>query len=140
MRILFALLTGLFIIACNNSAKKKDTIKDTAKEVIQMPETPVVPDTIFTGLGTEPFWSVYVINNNKIIFHPADGPDMSFPFVAAINVNNTTTKYISTTGNASIELIILKKDCNDGMSEQTYPYQVSLVVNKTKYAGCGRND
>ena len=140
MRILFALLGGLFIIACNNSARKKDTIKDTANEVIQMPKTPAVPDTIFTGLGTEPFWSVYVINNTKIIFHPADGPDVTVPFVAAVTVNNTTIKYNSTTGNSSIELIVIKKDCNDGMSELTYPYHVALVVNKTKYAGCGRKD
>ena len=54
MRLLPVFIIAIFVIACNNSAKKKEDTKDTAKQVVQMPET---PDTIFTGFGTEPFWS-----------------------------------------------------------------------------------
>jgi uncharacterized membrane protein len=75
-----------------------------------MPEPPATPDTIFTGFGTEPFWSVYVINNNKIVFHPADGPDVEVPFVTGTTNSSNTTKYISANSNASIELTIVKKN------------------------------
>ncbi|MEO6611984.1 MAG: hypothetical protein ABIT05_11645 [Chitinophagaceae bacterium] len=145
MRLLSILLFSLTIIACNNTAKKKKDlpadetgIKDTVKQEKQMPETIPVTDTVFTGLGTEPFWSVYVIANSKILFHPADGPDVEVPYTVPSAVNSATSVYSSTAGPASIELIITKKDCSDGMSEVTHPYSVTLSVNKTKYAGCGR--
>ena len=139
MRILSVFTIILLITACNNSATTKEDTKDTAKPVIQIPETPAMPDTIFTCFGTEPFWLVYVINNSKIIFHPADGPDVEVPYVAASVINNTT-KYSSAAGNASIELITIKKNCSDGMSEEIHPYEVTLRVNKTKYSGCGRKN
>ena len=139
MRILSFFTIILLITACNNSATTKEDTKDTAKPVIQIPETPAMPDTIFTCFGTEPFWLVYVINNSKIIFHPANGPDVEVPYVAASVINNTT-KYSSAAGNASIELITIKKNCSDGMSEEIHPYEVTLRVNKTKYSGCGRKN
>ena len=135
MRILSVFTIILLVAACNNSTTTKEDTKDTAKPVIQIPET---PDTVFTGFGTEPFWSVYVINNNKIVFHPADGPDVEVPYVAASVVDNNTNRYNASGSAATLELIITKKDCSDGMSEQTHPYTVTLSINKTKYTGCGR--
>ena len=135
MRILSVFTIILLVAACNNSTTTKEDTKDTAKPVIQIPET---PDTVFTGFGTEPFWSVYVINNNKIVFHPADGPDVEVPYVAASVVDNNTNRYNAPGSAATLELIITKKDCSDGMSEQTHPYTVTLSINKTKYTGCGR--
>ena len=70
---------------------------------------------------------------------PANGPDVEVPYVAASVINNTT-KYSSAAGNASIELITIKKNCSDGMSEEIHPYEVTLRVNKTKYSGCGRKN
>jgi len=137
MRLFPFLILFLVITACNNSAEKKEDIKDTITPVTQVPETPAVPDTIFTGIGTEPFWAVYVINNNKIVFHPADGPDVEVPFVAAAAAGNDTMRYSSATGTTSMELTIIKKDCSDGMSERTHPWEVALLINATKYSGCG---
>jgi uncharacterized membrane protein len=138
MRLMSILISALFIISCNNSATKKEDLKDTAKQVNQIPQKPARTDTIFTGLGTEPFWSVYVVNNSKIIFHPAEGSDVEVPFVPATAPDTITTRYSSVTGNTSMELTIIKKECSDGMSEHTYPYEVTLLVNKKKYTGCGK--
>ncbi|MEO7924115.1 MAG: hypothetical protein ABIR30_10575 [Chitinophagaceae bacterium] len=137
MRKLPVFFLALFIIACNNSAKKKKSIEDTAKTVKQIPGNPLVPDTVFTGFGNEPFWAVYVLAESKIVFHPADGFDIEVPFTAATSIGDTTF-YHSSSGAYSIELSILKKDCSDGMSDLVHPYEVMLQVNKTKYAGCGR--
>ena len=109
MRIFLFIILIIMITACNNSAKKKDGTKDTAKQVIQMPETPAVPDTLFHGFGTEPFWAVYVINNDKIVFDAVEGMDVEVPFVAATASDSITTKYNSANGNDTINLTIVKK-------------------------------
>jgi uncharacterized membrane protein len=138
MRIISFLILSLLLIACNHSAKTKEDIKDTATVPVQMPETIIIPDTVFTGFGTEPFWSVYVVINSKIVFHPAEGPDVEVPYPAAgPSVVGDTTHYISSASPA-IDLLIVKKNCSDGMSEIIHPYSVTLSVNKTTYAGCGR--
>ncbi|MEP6699780.1 MAG: hypothetical protein ABJA85_00625 [Bacteroidota bacterium] len=145
MRTLSTFIVALLIIACNSRGNKKEDLpvgktdtKDTAKQQIQMPRTPATPDTIFTGFGNEPFWAVYVIKNSKIVFHSADGPDVELPFVASSAVNDFTNKYNAASSTATLELIITKKNCSDGMSDETHPYTVALSINKTKYSGCGR--
>ena len=137
MRIILSFTALMVIIACNNSSNKKNDTKDTAEKTVQMPVQPTVPDTIFTGFGTEPFWSVYVVKDSKIIFHPADGPNVEVPFVEATTVNNAT-RYKSSSPDGSIELNIAKKECSDGMSDEIHSYRVIVVVNKEEYAGCGR--
>lgn len=137
MRIILSFIALTIIIACNSSSDKKNDTKDTAGKKVQMPVQPAIPDTIFTGFGTEPFWSVYVVKDSKIIFHPADGPDVEVPFVEATTVSNAI-RYKSSSPDASIELNVAKKECSDGMSDETHSYRVILVVNKEEYTGCGR--
>jgi uncharacterized membrane protein len=109
MRIAALVVIVLFTAACNHSAGKNGDpadgagIKDTAPMEKQMPDKPVVPDTLFTGFGNEPFWSVYVVKDNKIVFHPADGTDVQVDYVAPSTANNTTKQYNSVSGNNSIE-------------------------------------
>lgn len=137
MRKFLVVFAGLLLLACNNSAKKKEPVRDTVKTGEQKPGTAAVPDTIFTGTGTEPFWALYIIAEKKIVFHPSEGADIEVPFVPGATIGDTTT-YLSGEGDHSIKVDILKKNCSDGMSELVYPYEVLLLVNKIKYAGCGR--
>ena len=55
-----------------------------------------------------------------------------------VHLGTITTKYNFGNDTTKIELTIIRKDCSDGMSEETHPYGVALVINKTKYSGCGR--
>ena len=144
MRIISSIIALLIIISCNNSSKSKKDLtageagkKYSVQKNVQVPDQPTVPDTIFTGFGTEPFWSLYVVKGSKIIFHPADGPDVEVPFVEATTVNNAT-RYKSSSADASVELSIVKKECSDGMSDEEHAYRVILVVNKEEYTGCGK--
>ena len=145
MRIVAFFFITLVLLACNNPAKDKVVTpdggagtKDTTGEVNGMPQPAINPDTIFTGFGNEPFWAVYVIAGSKIVFHPADGTDVELPFVTASLVNDSTSLYQSASPGNSIELLIIKQDCSDGMSDLTHPYAITLTVNKNKYTGCGR--
>ena len=137
MRLFLTFLLVLFFWSCDNTAEKKKQSTDTSS-ALKKPPAPEIPDTIFTGFGTEPFWSIYVIKDKKIVFHPADGPDVEVPFVAVANAARDTYQYNSTSGSNSIELVMEKKECSDGMSEEKHEYAVSLLINKKKYTGCGR--
>lgn len=138
MRIITLFIAVVFI-ACNNSSEKKTDIKDTGSITIQMiQQPPVRSDTIFYGMGTEPFWFVYVLKDNKIVFNAAEGTPVEVPYVEGITADNVT-KYSSSANGSSIELIITKKECSDGMSEREFTYQVELSVNKTSYRGCGND-
>ena len=137
MRLYILFATCSLIIACNNSSNDKKTVTDTAKTTVQMPAEPLVSDTLLHAVGTEPFWSLYVIKDKKIIFHPAEGADVEVPFVAPANTDSVTRRFTSANDNTNLELIITKQECSDGMSEKVYPYSVTLSLNAVKYKGCG---
>jgi len=139
MRVLIPLFVILILIACNNRANNKDDVKDSArKDTTGSIITSPAGDTLFTGFGNEPFWAVYVIENTKIVFHPMDGNDVEVPFVAPATVDSLTSRYASASVNADLVLIVTKKNCSDGMSDETHQYAVDLTVNKIHYSGCGR--
>jgi uncharacterized membrane protein len=135
----FFLIYGLFVIvACNNETKKEDDKKEDTVQTIQQPPPSPLNDTVFTALGTEPFWALYIINNNKILFHPMNGPDVEVPYVAAKS-GPASVQYSSSGNGNNIEVTISKENCSDGMSEENYAYSVLLFVNKERFAGCGRD-
>ena len=137
MRFIFFISLVLLITACNNNAKKKTTnITDTIVENKPIPRVGL--DTIFTGLGTEPFWAVYVIRDDKIVFQPADGPLVEMDLTRTDSLYPDIIKYIANNTVTAIFLTIKKENCSDGMSEEVYPYSVDLNVDGKKYKGCGR--
>jgi uncharacterized membrane protein len=141
--LLFVFSLTVLLTACNNNSSKKEESIDTAGNGINNPgDTTVnaripVADTIFKGMGTEPFWAVYVIDNRNIVFHPSEGDKISVPFVAPVVPDNITTKYNSANDSVTLELILLKKNCNNGMSDIVYPYEVNLKINAMTLKGCG---
>lgn len=141
MRIILSIFAGLLLFACNNSATKMEDPKDTAKTTKQMPAplpVALMNDTIFTALGTEPFWAAYVIKKSKIVFENAEGLKAEFPFVYAVLMEKGDVKYSSSNDSLSLEIIINWESCSDGMSENEYHYSVKLKVNNRHYTGCGR--
>src|SRR5687767_3333009 len=140
MRIISLIFIIVLIMACNNSAKKKEETKDTTAQNIPVTPAPQqqANDTIFRGLGTEPFWSVFVINNDKILYQPADGPDIAVPYVPPSSPDAITTKYNSSNDSITMELTIKKMNCSDGMSDNLHPFQVTLLINAIRLSGCGR--
>lgn len=129
----------LFLAACNNSARdNKETTDSISADTTTGTQLPPSTDTIFRGFGNEPFWAVYVINNDRIVYHPADGPDIAVPFVTPATPDALTTKYNSTNDSVTLELTVIKKQCSDGMSDNVHPYSVTVKINAFRYEGCGR--
>ena len=139
MRILLFIIPVMLIAACNNSSDKKAETKDTAKQEVLVTQPPAGADTLFYGFGANPFWAVYVINNSKIIYvSGGELPDVEVPFVASTVTDSITTNYSSISGKDTINLTIIKKDCDDGWSKTIHPYQVKLKANRGNYTGCGK--
>src|SRR5689334_13198362 len=134
MRVILILISWVFVIACNDPADK------TSPEM-KDPTVPAIPanDTIFTGVGTEPFWAVYLININgdtSVVFHPAEGQESSFPLIADFHSEDSMA-YHGSRFAGGIWLYIIKQNCSDGMSEIVYPFRVVVKIDGKNYRGCG---
>ncbi len=144
MRSMFIATLCFLAISCGNQSTTDKTEKDTT--VMDSGDTAITvtppanggTDTVFTAFGNEPFWALYVIRDNKLLFHPADGPDVEAPYVAPTQTDAATQRYNSAGDSATIELIIIKKDCSDGMSDLTHRFETNVKVNAVTYRGCGR--
>jgi uncharacterized membrane protein len=144
MRTLITAVICLFAAACGNESttEEKTNTDTTVKANLDTPGVSDVPvttnDTVFTAFGNEPFWALYVIRGNKLLFHPADGPDVEVPYTIPTQPDAITQRYSSAGDSATIELVIIKKDCSDGMSDMTHRYETNVKVNAVTYRGCGR--
>jgi uncharacterized membrane protein len=144
MRILIIAALCILAVSCGNQSTTDKTDTDTIvnegpdTSTINTPPAPAGTDTVFTAFGNEPFWALYVIRDNKLLFHPADGPDVEAPYVAPTQTDAITRRYNSAGDSATIELIIIKKDCSDGMSDLTHRFETNVKVNAITYRGCGR--
>jgi uncharacterized membrane protein len=141
MRRYLAILAALLFFSCKNGSPDSDPAKDDSLvggDTTAVVPTPTANDTIFTAFGNEPFWALYVIRDQKLLFHPMDGPDVEAPYVSPVDVDATTQRYQSAGDSATLELVIIKKDCSDGMSDLTHRFETKVKVNAVTYQGCGR--
>lgn len=90
--------------------------------------------------GTEPFWSL-AIGSSKAIYENV-GEDQKIEFGAITQQDaqglkpGYTRKYTFKNAKTTADAVVLKKKCDDGMSDKTYPYTITLTVGKTVLAGC----
>lgn len=91
--------------------------------------------------GTEPFWGL-TIGAKRAVYEPMEGSKVEFDSVVSQDaqgikpymVRNYTLKNSKTLADA----VILKQKCDDGMSDVTYPYNITLTIMKTVFSGCCR--
>ncbi|MBO0614020.1 MAG: hypothetical protein RL122_1035 [Pseudomonadota bacterium] len=89
--------------------------------------------------GTEPFWSVEISDTNLIV-NMMDGPRYSVPVTfRQTSANNTTIAVIGGASGTNNTQAFMQKvnSCSDGMSDMSYPYSVTAVLNNSKVvSGC----
>lgn len=88
----------------------------------------------FYAMFTEPFWTVYFIDNKVIFNHMEDGPDIYFSD-QFFDSNKDSQRIRFSSGEKDWTLIIEKGEGSDGMSEVVYPYKV--IMNETFHGGGG---
>lgn len=92
------------------------------------------PTETYRAHGTEPFWSIEIANG-RASFDGPDTPRFSEPIGPRQLRNGQTSTY---TGQRVILVVVAGAECNNGMSEQTYPDTTVAIVDGEVYPnGCG---
>jgi uncharacterized membrane protein len=81
-------------------------------------------DLRFEGFGTEPFWTIY-ITNDEVLYSPTGNEYSIYRLMNAFDENKKSQviQYADKEGKIH-EVIIKKEPSGDGMSDRTYPYRV----------------
>jgi uncharacterized membrane protein len=105
------------------------------------PSAPLVPPppgsgTRFQALGTEPFWSVEVIDGGLRYSTPENlkGTDLS----ARLALEGSARIWTGTLEGAAFKLRIEPGTCSDGMSDTVYQWQAALTIGDAALQGCAR--
>ena len=98
-------------------------------------------DLNLTCVGTEPFWEINISSGKqmRLIFAGASGKD--FNIIENTSAEGTSGDYaIQLRGISAqsdlIKLNIIKSECNDGMSERIYPFNVLVEQQNQILYGC----
>jgi uncharacterized membrane protein/GNAT superfamily N-acetyltransferase len=92
----------------------------------------------FRAVGNEPGWYLEIDNQKWMRLLYAYGEKMATVPVPASRVSGDHTSLASSGGGHAMQVEISPGPCSDGMSDQTYPLQVSVVIDGTDLSGCGR--
>lgn len=93
---------------------------------------PVLGSGLPVGLvctGTEPFWSLGLMQLGTLQFNGASQPILQ----SGVSRNSTVTYFFST---PEVVGILRGQQCSDGMSDRTYGWQVDIVTGQGLYSGC----
>jgi heat shock protein HslJ len=95
------------------------------------PITPAPPGGVYKATGTEPFWGL-TIDPQQMVFTLAGGQPVAQPTPRVI-VGFAGEIYQTPRLNVNI----VHAQCNDGMSDRTYPDKVQVTVDGHRFNGCG---
>jgi putative lipoprotein len=93
----------------------------------------------FRGVGNEPGWFVEVGTGETPHLHAELDYGERMLDVAQLQSLSGLLGYAGTSQDgAAVRLVIERKPCSDGMSDETYPATAQLDVGDKSYRGCGR--
>lgn len=99
----------------------------------------------FTCFGTEPFWDVKINESREIFFsNLADKSSFTTGIPEYSETGKNEFSYSASSEKKSIIVNIKKSECGDGMSDNIYPYSVSVTVTEKSSGkslilnGCGQ--
>ena len=107
----------------------------TPRARMQAPRMNVV-DTIFSALGTEPFWAVTVRKDSVILTTPKRPTGMRFPAARADTVKGEERWRTRMPGHV-LELRATRASCSDSMSDTKYSHTATVVLDGRRMRGCG---
>ncbi|WP_375289908.1 COG3650 family protein [Qipengyuania sp.] len=123
--------TGLLIIALSAaSGCGHDRNLDARTEAFNE----IGPDDAINLTGTEPFWRGEVVAG-KFTYIPMNNPDGTVISVERFAGNNGVA-YSGTDAGQSVDLIVTKAECSDGMSDRRYPFTATLAIGEDRRLGC----
>jgi heat shock protein HslJ len=98
----------------------------------------------FRATGNEPFWSLEIDFENKMVFEALDGFSITTPAVDPEEATNEdTTRYKTQTKAGTLAVDIIRQSCTNSMSGDKSEYKVDVQIKSTtqkmftNYSGCG---
>lgn len=90
-----------------------------------------------TFMGTEPFWDLSFNKYGFIITENVGEPERFFEYTSIGKSGDNTWNITAKEGNVYFDLIIIKENCSDGMSDNEYSYSIEVKrADKSPLYGC----
>jgi uncharacterized membrane protein len=100
-------------------------------------DTPA-PSYIVAARGNEPFWSVEVMPDDKMVWRQPEAPqELTFEALQSEDAEGTVG-YSGTADGHKLELFIEAQSCRDSMSGAYFAYTARAVFDGKALAGCAR--
>lgn len=95
----------------------------------------VAPEEIVTLAGTEPFWNVR-FESGEAVWTTPDNPGGT-RFAVSRFAGNNGLGFSGTLDGAAFTATLTPGDCNDGMSNRSFPYVATVALGEETLQGCG---
>jgi uncharacterized membrane protein len=110
---------------------------------LSQPSMPKPPQLLVSAVGTEPFWNVSVARKGIEYRTPEQPTPLKFAYSAPIAAQGRPTDFVQVYRLQSRSMngwLMIQKAtgdrCNDGMSDNLYPYSAIVMLNGKVRSGC----
>jgi uncharacterized membrane protein/uncharacterized lipoprotein YbaY len=119
---------------------KLDCVRQDARPAAGSPwEDAKTRGIAFRAIGTEPGWMMEVGRGERPTLHAELDYGEHVLDVAAMQPLSGLLGYVGAAADGSrVRLVLERRACSDGMSDETYPVAVQLEAGDRRYRGCGR--
>ena len=123
-----------------DGGKKIDCVRQDAPRAKGSPwEDAKARGIAFRAIGTEPGWILEVGRGERPSLHAELDYRERVLDVAAMQPLSGLLGYVgAATDGTRVRLVLERRACSDGMSDDTYPVAVRLEAGDRSYGGCGR--
>ncbi len=99
------------------------------------------PGEVVHYLGTEPFWGGELRGRRMTLDWPENEKGVSLPVVRTVSrgrlvISGRLAVHPHFMPAGRFTMTIVRKTCSDGMSDQVYPYDVTIVAGNSRILGC----
>lgn len=138
-KIVFVLaLSAMALLA--NATEVEKTTKRKPSQVTGQVGFSSLSTKVLKCTGTEPFWNLEINGSKMVYSDPVMNSKVTFKVSERIVPNGTSDTYAlaikASKGSNNVVATIRAGDCNDGMSDESYEYDIFFVTKGAAYIGC----
>ncbi len=98
----------------------------------------IAPEEVVKLVGTEPFWGLRVEGGEGLWTTPTNYPGTRFALTRF--ARNGGFGFTGMLDGQSFTATLTPGECNDGMSDRTFPYVATVALGRSTLHGCGYTD
>ena len=127
------MLAALALVAAACTPAQTDGIDPDGKAFDK-----VAPQEAVTMLGTEPFWNLAIKGDEGVWITPDNQDGARFAVMRF--AGNGGLGFSGTLDGKPLTATLTPGQCNDGMSDRTFPFVATIALGGETFAGCGYTD